>query len=130
MRSIMVWRISMERRRFLVRTGLTLGAAALVPKTALGAEKAMVPSDWNRVRDQFNLSRDHIHLAGFFLASHPTSVREAIDTHRRGFDENPFGYFVSNAERLEGAIATSAAEYLGARPADIAFTDSTSEGLG
>jgi isopenicillin-N epimerase len=120
----------MERRRFLVRTGLTLGAAALTPKVALGAEKTQVPSDWNRVRDQFNLSRDYIQLAGFFLASHPTPVREAIDAHRRGFDENPFAYLVFNAERLEGALATSAAEYLGARPADIAFTDSTSEGLG
>jgi len=43
------------------------------------------------VRAQFNLSGDHIHLASFFLASHPKPVREAIDRHRRALDENPIG---------------------------------------
>jgi isopenicillin-N epimerase len=122
--------ISMERRRFLVRTGLALGTTALATRDAHGAEGTSATLDWNRVRDQFNLSREYIQLAGFFLTSHPTQVREAIEAHRRGLDDNPFGYLVSNVERLEGALLTSAADYLGARPVDIAFTDSTTEGLG
>ncbi|HYS05546.1 MAG TPA: hypothetical protein VEW47_10175 [Candidatus Dormibacteraeota bacterium] len=34
--------------------------------------------DWSIVRDQFNLSRDCIHLSAFYIASHPRPVREAI----------------------------------------------------
>ena len=44
---------------------------------------------WDAVREQFNLARDLIHMAGFFLASHPRPVRDAIDAHRRGLDDNP-----------------------------------------
>jgi isopenicillin-N epimerase len=120
----------MERRRFLVRTGLALAAAGLAPAVTPGVEKTQGPVDWNRVRDQFNLSREFVQLAGFFLASHPTPVREAIETHRRGLDDNPLGYIISNIERLEGAVLSAATEYLGARPTDIALTDSTTMGLG
>jgi selenocysteine lyase/cysteine desulfurase len=120
----------MERRSFLIRTGLALGASSFVTPAALGAARTPGPVDWSRVRAQFNLSRDWIQLAGFFLSSHPAQVREAIETHRRGFDENPFGYFMSNVERCEGAVLAAAAEYLGARPTDIALTESTTEGLG
>src|SRR5262245_22336609 len=69
-------------------------------------------------------------MAGFLLASHPTPVREAIDTHRRGLDENPAEYLHENAERLEGAVLRSAADYLGLQPTEIALTDSTTMGLG
>jgi isopenicillin-N epimerase len=120
----------MERRNFLVRTGLGLAAAALSARPPRAAGQARGPADWSRVRDQFPLSRDYVHLAGFFLASHPTPVREAIETHRRGLDDNPFGYFVANVERLEGAVLRAAADYLGARPIDLALTDSTTTGLG
>jgi selenocysteine lyase/cysteine desulfurase len=120
----------MERRSFLIRTGLALGTAALAPAVAPAGDTLRVPTDWARIRDQFNLTRDFIHLAGFFLVSHPAPVREAIETHRRGLDENPLAYFIANMGRLEGAVLTSAAEYLGARPVDIAITDSTTMGLG
>jgi len=40
-------------------------------------------------------------------------VREAIDTHRRGLDENPAEYLHGNAERLEGTVLHAAADYLG-----------------
>jgi isopenicillin-N epimerase len=120
----------MERRSFLIRTGLGLGAAALAAKAAPSAALPRGSADWSRVRDQFPLSREHVHLASFFLASHPAPVREAIETHRRGLDENPFGYFVANVARLEGAVLAAAASHLGARPVDIALTDSTTTGLG
>jgi selenocysteine lyase/cysteine desulfurase len=69
-------------------------------------------------------------MAGFLLASHPTPVREAIETYRRGLDENPADYLHEHIERLEGAVLRAAAEYLGAQPTDIALTDSTTMGLG
>jgi selenocysteine lyase/cysteine desulfurase len=133
----------MLRRDFLVRTGLAVGAGALaglertfagataaVPATAVPARAASGVEDWDAVRSQFNLSRDHIHLASFFLASHPKPVREAIERHRRGLDEDPIGYWFGNIDRLEADVLGAAAQHLGVQPADIALTDSTTMGLG
>src|SRR5690349_17943957 len=125
----------MNRREFLVRTGLTLGAEALVARflqpqvRADGAAPARVDA-WDRVRAQFALTRDRIHMAGFLLASHPTPVREAIDTHRRGLDANPGEYLHGNAGRLESAVLQAAVDYLGVQPTEIALTDSTTMSLG
>jgi len=82
------------------------------------------------VRREFNLSRDYIHLTGFLLASHPRPVREAIETHRRGLDENPANYLHDHGQRLEADVLGAAAEYLGVDPTEIALTDSTTMGLG
>jgi selenocysteine lyase/cysteine desulfurase len=82
------------------------------------------------VRSQFLLTHDRIHMTGFLLASHPTPVREAIETHRRGLDENPADYLRDNGQRLEAAGLRAAAEYMGVQPTDIALTDSTTMGLG
>ena len=127
----------MNRRDFLVRTGLTLGASALAarfpPPRALAEPELTTPATldtWDAVRAQFTLTRERIHMTGFLLASHPKPVREAIDTHRRGLDENPAEYLHGNAERLEGAVLRAAADYLGVQPTDIALTDSTTMGLG
>ena len=77
-----------DRRGFLVRSGLALSAALLssegFPLSRASALEPANPPDWQAVREQFPLSRDLIHLAGFFLASHPTPVREAIERHRAG----------------------------------------------
>ncbi|WP_447978851.1 aminotransferase class V-fold PLP-dependent enzyme [Candidatus Nitrospira bockiana] len=69
-------------------------------------------------------------MACFFLASHPASVRAAIDRHRRGLDENPIGYWLDHSEHLEAEVLTAAGDYLGVDPRDIALTDSTTMGLG
>jgi selenocysteine lyase/cysteine desulfurase len=82
------------------------------------------------VREQFQLSRDFIHLAGFFLASHPTPVRAAIERHRRGLDADPIGYWVEQEEKQEAAVLRAAADYLAVDPTEIALTDSTTMGLG
>lgn len=126
---------SMNRRDFLVRTGLVLSAAALaggpLASKAVAEVVPMSPlDDWEAVRDQFLLARDVIHMSGFFLASHPAPVREAIERHRRGLDENPIGYVHEREEELESSVLRAAADYLGANPADIALTDSTTMGLG
>ena len=125
----------MDRRQFLVRTGLALGAGVLAelhpgqPVAARLHQSANL-ADWSAVRDQFLLSHDYIHLGGLLLASHPTPVREAIEAHRRGLDENPVHYLNEQGPRLEAAVLRAAAMYLGGSPADIALTDSTTMGLG
>jgi selenocysteine lyase/cysteine desulfurase len=125
----------MDRRRFLIRTGAALGASLLSGVTdsrSVRADSRPTPSldSWEAVRAQFSLSPDLIHMAGFFLASHPTPVREAIERHRRGLDADPIGYWLEHEEKQEAAVLKAAADYLGAAPADIALTDSTTMGLG
>jgi selenocysteine lyase/cysteine desulfurase len=56
-------------------------------------------------------------------------VRDAIDAHRRGLDDNPVEYLHQNQVRLEAEVLRSAAAYLGVSPTDIALTDSTTMGL-
>src|SRR5215510_6457335 len=108
----------MNRRDFLLRTGLTLGASAFAarfpqPRALADLASPSKLDTWDAVRAQFTLTRDRIHMAGFLLASHPKPVREAIDSHRRGLDENPAEYLHGNAERLEGTVLHAAADYLG-----------------
>ena len=125
-----------NRRNFLVRSGLALGTAIIaseVPSLSRSGALAATPSrsfDWQAVRDQFPLSRDLIHLAGFFLASHPTPVREAIERHRRGLDADPIGYWLAHEKEQEASVLRAAADYLGVSPTEIALTDSTTMGLG
>jgi selenocysteine lyase/cysteine desulfurase len=122
------------RRGFLVRTGLALGAAVWAQACARAfADPQPAPStfeSWDHVRAQFPLSPQLIHLAAFFLSSHPTPVREAIERHRAGLDANPIGYWFEQEEKQEARVLQAAADYLGANPTDIALTDSTTMGLG
>jgi isopenicillin-N epimerase len=121
------------RRDFLVRTGLALSAAVLaraVPHALAEPQSRNTFDDWNSIRAQFLLSPKLIHLAAFFLASHPDPVREAIDRHRAGLDADPIGYWYEHEEKQEAKVLQAAADYLGAAPTDIALTDSTTMGLG
>src|SRR5436305_14388987 len=111
----------LDRRSFLVRTGLALGTGVLAagcrPRLELvRGETAADLQDWRAVRGEFNLSRDHIHLTGFLLASHPPPVREAIDTHRRGPDEHPANYLHDHDQRRAAAVPAHAARHLGVAP--------------
>lgn len=123
-----------NRRDFLVRSGMAIGAALLAAENPISTATAGSPplklDDWQAVREQFQLSRDYIHLAGFFLASHPTPVRAAIERHRRGLDADPIGYWVEQEEKREAAVLRAAADYLVVDPTEIALTDSTTMGLG
>jgi len=124
---------SIDRRRLLIRTGLSLGAGALAASPSAIAATPPTHSnaaDWDAVRAQFALAPDLIHMAGFYLASHPTPVRDAIATHRRGLDANPIEYHHANNAPRVAAGLRAAADYLGADPTDIALTDSTTMGLG
>jgi selenocysteine lyase/cysteine desulfurase len=129
--------IDMLRRAFLNGLGLSVGASLLAPGVVLGAaEKDAVdtlniqPGDWTALRDLFPLTRKYIQLSTFLLASHPKPVADAIDKHRRGFDENPADYWHHHYQTIDRDIATAAAQYMGGKAHNIALTDSTTMGLG
>ena len=126
-------RPGVDRRRFLARAGLALGAgplAAVPSRVPVAAQPKADLGDWAAVRAQFALAPDLVHMAGFFLAPHPAPVRAAIAEHRRGLDADPIGYHEVHNERLVVAALRAAGEYLGADPADVALTGSTTQGLG
>lgn len=125
----------MDRRQFLIRTGAALGASLLSgladPQLIrAGGQSESRFDSWESVRAQFPLSADLIHMAGFFLASHPAPVRDAIERHRRGLDADPIGYWLEHEEEQEATVLRAAADYLAVTPTDIALTDSTTMGLG
>src|SRR5438445_6668835 len=105
-----------SRRAFLAMNGAALGAS-LLPRGVLGAVEARSPpmprlDDWAKVRAQFRLAPDYLHLAAFYIASHPAPVRAAIDAFRQAIDENPFlaverGMFESQAENLQRKVRES-----------------------
>jgi isopenicillin-N epimerase len=85
--------MSLTRRNFLVSGSLSLAAGALSPLLVQTAKsKPSTPADfndWESVRREFELAPDYIHLALFFLASHPRPVRQAIEQYRKKIDANP-----------------------------------------
>src|SRR5215831_16976932 len=88
----------MRRRTFLVGGGLAFGAGALSscsparPAAVNAAAVRGAPTTWADVKAEFNLAPDLAHMTGFFLASHPRVVRDALDAHRRALDADPVGY--------------------------------------
>ncbi len=70
------------------------------------------------------------HFDAFVLASHPPPVQAAIERHRRGLDADAAGYLHAHEVELNDRVAAQAARYLGVRAQDLAFTDSTTMGLG
>ncbi len=112
----------MRRRGFLARAAV-LGAAPLLTKCrAHDAAASKAPadlSDWEQVRRQFSLDPAWVHMSMFFLASHPAPVKEAIEAHRRGLDENPYNYTEENIGRLERATRAAAGEYFSCQPDDL-----------
>jgi isopenicillin-N epimerase len=125
--------LRLQRRQFLVRTGLFLGLAALPKGKIWAGAKESAPTSfqsWEEVRSLFNADKDLIHMAAFYLASHPKPVRDAIDRHRQALDANPFTYISQNETKNETEVLSAASEYLGVNAGDIALTDSTTMGLG
>jgi selenocysteine lyase/cysteine desulfurase len=118
----------LSRRELLARAGLVAGAIALGKPELVEAAPDL--RDWRSVRAQFALDPDRVHLASFLLASHPRPVRQAIERHRRGLDDNPVDYLHANEGRLTGAARAAAGRFLGVPSAEVALTDSTTMGLG
>ena len=124
--------MSINRRRFLFNTGLTVAGIAACYKSVSDTTFALETgvddlSSWTNVRAQFGVSPEYIHLSAFFLASHPRPVREAIEKYRDELDKNPF--LAMSGEGAPQRIEKAAAEYVGGRAEEIALTDSTTMGL-
>src|SRR6185369_4613081 len=65
----------LTRRDFLISGSLSLAAGAFSPLVVRAEQtKPSTPvdfKDWESVRREFKLAPDYVHLALFFLASHP-----------------------------------------------------------
>lgn len=127
--------MAVDRRSFLARASLT-AAAGLTARTAAPEAALLSPAggvDWTAVRGLFNLTPGWIHLASFYLVSHPKPVRDAIDGYRRKLDENPMWLeevmFHEGHEHLQDRVKAVAAAYVGGRPDEIALVPNTTTGL-
>jgi selenocysteine lyase/cysteine desulfurase len=128
----------LSRRAFLAAQGALLAAAA-APTGLLAALAANTPpvprlDDWESVRALFRLDPAYLHFSGFYIASHPEPVRQAIEAFRRTLDENPLltvehGMFGTDEQNMERKVREAAAAYVGGRAEDIALTGSTTMGL-
>ncbi|MEV0428286.1 aminotransferase class V-fold PLP-dependent enzyme [Micromonospora sp. NPDC050495] len=120
------------RRSLLRGAALAAPAAALLPAaTPAAAAPRFDPHNWRSVRDQFLLTRQHAHFSAFMLASHPAPVRAAIASFREQLDSYPEQHQMGVADIGLGARSRAAlAGYIGADPAEIALTDSTTMGIG
>ena len=127
--------MTLDRRDFLVRTGLLVGAGALAAAGCRSDEEARTAGaaagldTWAGVRQSFALDRKRAQLSSFLLAAHPRPVREAIEEHRRRLDADTAVYLQDEEERLEAETLQTAAAYLGVAPEEIALTGSTTMGL-
>src|SRR5690606_24765991 len=136
----------MDRRKFILNSGLALGVATTLPSipVSVGQSQKLTETSegynsWRDVREQFLLTDDQIHMALMLFASHPLPVRKAIEYHREGFDQNPAIHWEENIMYpfLDGEMekqqqfiqSNSAAKYLECDPGEVAFTDSTTMGL-
>ena len=124
--------MSVTRREFLLSAGWTAVAGAALPLAATGsnhAASAFDSHDWASVRAQFNLSPDYIHLASFYIASHPRPVREAIEKYRKAIDENPYLMVKQGRFEMAARICEAAAAYSGGKAGEYAITPNTTTGL-
>ncbi|MUP44671.1 aminotransferase class V-fold PLP-dependent enzyme [Gramella sp. BOM4] len=128
----------MDRRRFLNRTGLAVGAGISLPVLSAFEEVNQCEKNssqyklnsWSDLRDMFDLETGKTHMALMLLASHPKPVKEEIERHRANFDKNPAEYWEENFQTAEPRVVEVAAKYLNADPSEVALTDSTTQGLG
>src|SRR6476646_798999 len=128
--------MTIDRRKFLGRALAggaltTVGGARLALGASSAAAKTGAPdlTTWAGVRAEFPLSREYVHMALMLLTSHPRQVRDAIDRHRRGLDDNPVTYGMANFGKQEDAVRAAAADYTGGKPEEIAITGNTTTGL-
>ena len=119
----------MNRRNFITKTGYTIGAVSILSTLGCRFSSATSLGEWEAVRDDFQLNTDKIQMAQFLLASHPSKVRKAIETHRNGLDENTVQYFQSQNRPNVNKVIEAGANYLECDPGEIALTESTTMGL-
>ncbi|MBC3776949.1 aminotransferase class V-fold PLP-dependent enzyme [Pseudomonas sp. SWRI99] len=127
-----------DRRTFLKQAGilaasLPLGAAVHASAPGTAAIATAVPKDkWAQLRQLFNQDPAYLHFSNFLITSHPRPVQEAIDRHRATLDRNPglmMDWDLEETWKHEADVREWAGRYLQAKPAQIALTGSTTEGL-
>ncbi|MDF0729434.1 aminotransferase class V-fold PLP-dependent enzyme [Pseudomonas entomophila] len=124
-----------DRRTFLKQAGLLAAALPLggtLAADALAAVPASGGSKWQQLRQLFGQDPSYLHFANFLVTSHPRPVREAIARHRAHLDRNPglaMDWDREETWQNEARVREWAGRYLNARPAQIALTGSTTEGL-
>ena len=105
--------------------------AAGSPGGSPGGAPPFDPNDWASVRAQFALDPTLANFAAFYFASHPATVRAAIDRHRAGLDANPHRLpHRARAGAGRRGVHGRRAATCGTDPNRIALTDSTTMGLG
>jgi selenocysteine lyase/cysteine desulfurase len=131
--------MNISRRKFVNSIGLASGAVLLAQFSCARRpiepieekpKEILYEDDWEQVRRQFDLNWNYVHMSCFLLASHPKPVKQAIETHRHGLDENPVQYYRENSRKSEEGVRLAAASYLNTHYSQIALTDSTTMGLG
>ena len=126
--------MDLARRSLLKISGGALAAAGAANAAAAQSLPAPPPSaaprtaDWARVRSQFALLPDRVDMSAMLIAAHPKPVREAIERHRRGLDEQPIEYLEQHNRRLQNAARERVGAYMGLGAGDVALTDSTTMG--
>jgi len=125
----------MDRRKFLLKSGVAISAGALLSACSATPSPHVTPVEevsfdtWEAIRKQFLFNPDRIHMSQMLLAAHPKMVREAVQKHRDNFDANPVEYWESNFMTIENEVRAKAATYMDCAPEEIALTDSTTMGL-
>lgn len=119
----------MNRRNFLAKTSLSIGATTLLPAFGCQAAATQNMGEWEAVRADFPIKTDKIQMAQMLLASHPTQVSKTIEKYRIALDENPVEYIETNFPPLERETLMAAGKYLATNPRGFALTDSTTMGL-
>ncbi len=128
-----------DRRTFLKTAGL-LAATLPFGSRALASDRGEFgnafsanPSEkWAQLRSLFELDYSLAHFANFLITAHPKPVRLAIEHYRAELDRNPalaVDYEREAIWKHEDNARNWAANYLGVKPAQIALTGSTTEGL-
>jgi len=125
-----------NRRTFLKHAGLLAAALPLGNLAIRQAQAAGAPAAsnlaWAELRALFDLDPDYVHLSNFLITSHPRPVRDAIEKYRAVLDSNPalaMDYDTEYTWQREAQVRDSVARYLQLKPAQIALTGSTTEGL-
>src|SRR5919106_4076148 len=113
--------MTLRRRDFLAGTGVALVTGAVAPplaqnEAAAASAAVELGSEWEAVRGQFALSDDWIHMSAMLISSHPKSVRDAVENHRRHLDSDPVTYLEQNDGRLSKAVQEAAGRYLSIEP--------------
>ena len=121
-------------RRNVIGVAGAVGAAGVLAGAACepqqrGPAPPLDPQNWDSVRAQFGLDPGLTHLASFVFASHPAPIQLAIEQHRAALDRNPIAT-LDQESTFDIAVATAAARYLDTSTDQLAFTDSTTMGLG